>query len=453
MHSTSTPEGSPTNSFFKFFILFSLFSFYTLSTSANINLFHFVLDVNLAKLGMLTIFAGLMIFVFEETVNHWKNLKIPLMIISLWIVYLLISSYLSELPGVSFKYTLRIIGCWLISFEICFLLHTKNVNYQRTIGYSLIFTLLMVTLLWNLDYRSQETLGWFKDRQTNRMDHRITGLYINPNELGYALVMHTLLIIWFIRDKLYYLPVILPIGYWGVYMSGSKNSFLGFTLVSLFGIIWWAKKTTAVNKKISFLLVLIFLIFMGFIASRYKFLPERVNLLTENIFYSLLSNDEYWQKMHEEGLIGEKTWRENQTFGTLTLLYKQILPPGDPRDIIDYERKLLYKFAINTLKDNPWVGIGIGVFSNIQPFGAGKHTHNFILGILVEQGVIGMTFMLVLFLVLVAQMKSWIGSFMLICVPLTLIFDDLSWSYIFPMYASVLMGICFYYSSRVHNIV
>ena len=112
----------------------------------------------------------------------------------------------------------------LISFEICFLIHTKNVNYQRIIGYSLIFTLLMITLLWNLDYRSQETLRWFKDRQTNRIDSRVTGLYINPSELGYALVMHTLLIIWFIRDKLYYLPVILPIGYWGVYMSGSKNS-------------------------------------------------------------------------------------------------------------------------------------------------------------------------------------------------------------------------------------
>ena len=83
MHSTSTPEGSSPNRFFKKLFVFFLFSFYALSTSANINLFHFVLDVNLAKLGMLTIFAGLMIFVSEETVNHWKNLKIPLMIISL----------------------------------------------------------------------------------------------------------------------------------------------------------------------------------------------------------------------------------------------------------------------------------------------------------------------------------------------------------------------------------
>ena len=51
-------------------------------------------------------------------------------------------------------------------------------------------------------------------------------------------------------------------------------------------------------------------------------------------------------------------------------------------------------------------------------------------------------------LILILKMKSWTGSVVLMIFPLTLIFDDLSWSYIFPVYLSFLIGILFYYAIR-----
>ena len=92
------------------------------------------------------------------------------------------------------------------------------------------------------------------------------------------------------------------------------------------------------------------------------------------------------------------------------------------------------------------MGIGIGSFSPHQRFGQGFNTHNFLLSVLVEQGLIGIVFILIFSIMMIIYMKSWTGSMMLVLFPLTLIFDDLSWSYIFPVYLSILLGICFYYS-------
>ena len=48
------------------------------------------------------------------------------------------------------------------------------------------FLFLVITLIWNLHLRMPETLVWFKQKMTNKMDYHLTGLYINPNELFYT---------------------------------------------------------------------------------------------------------------------------------------------------------------------------------------------------------------------------------------------------------------------------
>ena len=82
---------------------------------------------------------------------------------------------------------------------------------------------------------------------------------------------------------------------------------------------------------------------------------------------------------------------------------------------------------------------------NIAP---NLNSHNFLLSILVEHGLVGVFFVSLFALILILKMKSWTGSFVLIIFPLTLIFDDLSWSYIFPVYLSFLIAILFYYAIR-----
>ena len=83
-----------------------------------------------------------------------------------------------------------------------------------------------------------------------------------------------------------------------------------------------------------------------------------------------------------------------------------------------------------------------------QQFGPGFNTHNFLLSILVEHGLIGIFFVSLFTLILILKIKSWTGFSLIMIFPLTLIFDDLSWSYIFPVYLSFLIGILFYYTIR-----
>ena len=104
-----------------------------------------------------------------------------------------------------------------------------------------------------------------------------------------------------------------------------------------------------------------------------------------------------------------------------------------------------------TWKNNQWVGIGIGSFSKHQTFGTNLNTHNFLLSILVEHGLIGMFFISLFALILILKMKSWTGFSLIMIFPLTLIFDDLSWSYIFPVYLSLLIGIFFYFTKTQRN--
>ena len=47
-------------------LIFACISFYILSSSANIILFHFVIDINLAKIGMLVTFLAFFPFTFYE---------------------------------------------------------------------------------------------------------------------------------------------------------------------------------------------------------------------------------------------------------------------------------------------------------------------------------------------------------------------------------------------------
>ena len=49
-----------------------------------------------------------------------------------------------------------------------------------------------------------------------------------------------------------------------------------------------------------------------------------------------------------------------------------------------------------------------GSFSKHQTFGIGFNTHNFLLSILVEHGLVGIFFVSLFALILILKMKSWI---------------------------------------------
>jgi|TARA_Y100000294_G_scaffold83649_1_gene78494 O-antigen ligase len=395
--------------------IFVFISFYILSSSANILLFHFIIDINLAKIGMLVAFVGLIPYTYKDILKRWTEQKTMIIFIFFWALYLLLNSYFSLYPIISLKFILRIIGCWLIAFQIGIILTKYDCKYHNTIMNSLLFTFLIITLVWNLDLRAKETLVWFTQKMPNRSYWRLTGLYINPNELGYALVIHSLLLIWFVKERILFLLLILPLAFWGVYLSGSRNSFLALMIVTVFSLFvsfkrWMVHHRLTKIKVYSIFFVILFA--STFLAN--QFLPSRVKR-TLNLYANQIE-------------ITDPMKTVSKIYNRLGL------------------RKQIYDFAIDTWKDHKWVGIGIGSFSPHQRFGQGFNTHNFLLSVLVEQGLIGIVFILIFSIMMIIYMKSWTGSMMLVLFPLTLIFDDLSWSYIFPVYLSILLGICFYYS-------
>ena len=155
-------------------LIFACISFYILSSSANILLFHFVIDINLAKIGMLVTFLAFFPFTFYEIKKYLLTEKIIAVFLLFWLLYLIINCYLSFFTGVSFKFLLRIIGCWLIALQIAVLLFKHDGNYQNTIMYALLFSFLVITLIWNLHLRMPEALVWFKQKMTHKIDDRLT---------------------------------------------------------------------------------------------------------------------------------------------------------------------------------------------------------------------------------------------------------------------------------------
>ena len=398
-------------------LIFACISFYILSSSANIMLFHFVIDINLAKIGMLVTFLAFFPFTFYEIKKYLLTEKTISVFLLFWLLYLIINSYFSFFPGISLKFLLRIIGYWLIAFQITVLLFKHDGNYQNTIMYALLFSFLVITLIWNLHLRIPETLVWFKQKMPNRMDSHLTGLYINPNELGYALIIHSFVLFWFIKHRIYLTLSIIPLALWGVYLSGSRNSFIALLLVSAFGFIYSIlgfSKKYKINRKNNLLFILT-IFFVSLILFK-QFIPERVKT-TVNQFTSQLNFS-------------------NPPKLVVTL------------NLILGGRGPIYDFAIETWKSNKWKGIGIGSFSKHQDFGEGLNVHNFLLSILVEHGLVGIFFVFLFALIKILKMKSWTGFSLIMIFPLTLIFDDLSWSYIFPIYLSFLIGILFYYAIR-----
>ncbi len=398
-------------------LIFACISFYVLSSSANILLFHFVIDINLAKIGMLITFLAFFPFTFYEIKKYLFTEKIISVFLLFWMFYLIINSYYSYFPGVSFKFLLRIIGCWLIALQIAILLYKHDRCYQNTIMYALLFSFLVITLIWNLHLRMPETLIWFKQRMPNRMDWHLTGLYINPNELGYALVIHSFVLFWFIKHRIYLTLSLIPFALWGVYLSGSRNSFLALLIVTAFGIInslLVFSKKYKLNKKYGLIFILTIFVISLILIKQY--IPNRVGT-TINQFSNKIN-------------LSNPSASIKKIYSSLGL------------------RAQIYDFAIETWEKNPWLGIGIGSFSKHQTFGTGFNTHNFLLSIIVEHGLIGILFVSFFVLILIFKMKSWTGSVVIMIFPLTLMFDDLSWSYIFPVYLSFLIGVLIYYSVK-----
>jgi O-antigen ligase len=406
--------------------IFALFLFYILSSAVNILLFHFVLDVNLAKVGMLFVIVGLGILVRHDFGLLWKNLKLPLIIIICWSLYLILNSYLGATPGISFKLTLRVFGAWIIALEIGLLLHQPGKQNRVPIVAALIFSLLIITLIWYLISIGSPSFSWFQQHLSNYRQHgtRLSGLYLSPNELGYALVMQAMVLIWYSLHpigSLFLIPFAATLSFIGIFKSESRNSFLGMCFVVVVGlIVYLGQLTPQIGRKKTVLILLGFsAIFIIGIYYLPDILPTRVN----------------------SGVIALNHAIEKASFTTLDFKEMDRFVQSISQES---GRRQIWIDAYGKWAARPWLGLGLGSYLHLQKLGHAYTTHNFIYGVLIEQGIIGISFLLLFFGCLVVLMKNWAATCLLILFPLTLLFDDLSPSYVFPVYSSLVLGFCFY---------
>ena len=76
------------------------------------------------------------------------------------------------------------------------------------------------------------------------------------------------------------------------------------------------------------------------------------------------------------------------------------------------------------------MGVGYTSFHKVNPLGEGRwHAYNYILDILVEQGIIGFLFFLAYTVTVFRGIKEKHIAWSVFLIPLMLLFDDLSWSY------------------------
>lgn len=111
---------------------------------------------------------------------------------------------------------------------------------------------------------------------------------------------------------------------------------------------------------------------------------------------------------------------------------------------IDIGRVRIWKRSIGYWKERPWLGIGFGSFQYLPEERTFFHAHNFLLNLLVEQGLLGLGLLLAFSAVLLWQMKSWVGAALLGSSFGSQLFDNLTLDFSFPIYTSFVLGYCFF---------
>jgi len=110
---------------------------------------------------------------------------------------------------------------------------------------------------------------------------------------------------------------------------------------------------------------------------------------------------------------------------------------------IDSGRMQIWKRSLGYWLGKPLTGIGLGSFRHM-PNETTYHAHNFLFNVLVEQGLIGFSFLLAFMAALLWDMKSWVGTALLGSFFFSQFFDDLTPDFSFPIYTSFILGYCLF---------
>lgn len=397
---------------------------YIMGQAVDVFLFHVGFDIHLPVMTMICMLCGLAFVVRKDLGLCFPHLRSLLFILLAWSVYLIINALMGASPTTSAILLFRFIGAWLIALEIAIFLHTYQERGRYTIGLALCISFLLITLIWYLQSGQSKYLDWLlpllRDQSLlkQKANIRAQALYMNPNILGFVLVVHASLIIWYTFNKNYSMFVVLCvwlISFIGILKTGSRNALIGIVAVLVFGMFCYA-------------------------GLYFKFLSSRTRIIIILSVFTVAGSQIYLFRnhldriQHTTAIVSSLDW---------SALNKEYLDRklGE----IDTARIQIWKHCWRLWQKKPCVGIGIGTFRYQIGAETFYHCHDFLLTTLVEQGILGVIFIIAFLSVLLMQMSQpWIGLGLLGCFSSTLIFDDKIWDFSLPVYASLTFGYCFF---------
>ncbi|MGA7874888.1 MAG: O-antigen ligase family protein [Desulfoferrobacter sp.] len=406
--------------------IFLITTTYLMSQALDVYLFHFWLDIHLVVVAMVLMLLGLIPIIWREVPQCLHSLKFLALILTGWILYLFVNAAMGFNWLTSIIFLFRFIMAVLIAFEIGVCLHTRGNSARYAMFSALLASFAAITLIWYLRYIDPEFLAdlvpLLRDFKFHPVESgpRAQGLYVNPNILGFALVIHTAVLIWYgMKNKFLSLvisPTIWLVSLWGVIRTQSRNALIGMVSAGIFALLSYYKEhLSAAPKKNRVLSAVLFL-----------------TILASSTLLIIQHNPARWAKTLNQ--IATTDWR-NLNERVIKQKIRQI----------DAARIEIWKGALRSWEQRPWVGIGLGCFQYVPlPERHFYHAHNFLLNLLVEQGLIGSAFLAAFLAVLVKQMKDWKGIGILACFLFVQLFEDETTSAALPIYMSLILGYCFY---------
>lgn len=399
--------------------LFALTSFYLLSQAADVYVFHLGVDIYLARLAMLAMAGGLALLIRGRVLECLRPLRGLLIIASIWTIYLLINAVFGLNLRTSLELLLRFSGTWIIAFEIAVLLRVSDRNALAAMGWALLVGMVVLALIRVLDAAGVAWLDWLRGRIRNARPRsaRAQGLYVNPNILGMVTVFHAAVLIWYTlhrRRSLLIIPCTWLTALWVVLQSESRSALIGWIgLCLLSSLAYWKAFLTQAGKPTRTAIFLSALVLMLVLIAITLYSSPRFSTLAAAVF-----------RMDRP----QTAWPDFRL---------------DPASI-DPARVYIWQTAVRIWTEQPWLGIGLGAFKHLPEVGRFTHAHNFLLTVLVEQGLIGLGFLIALAVLLIRRMRSWVGTSLLACVLCSQLFDDLTPIVAFPIYMALILGYCLF---------
>ncbi|MBU3914817.1 O-antigen ligase family protein [bacterium] len=414
----------------KFIFLTFIYTFYIISSAANILIIDWIIDLNFAKIGLVVVIAGLLFFIRKDSLRLLRPLIPLFIVIFLWVVVQLVGDVMGLFPKSSLKYSLRFISVWGVAVLTSVVLIRDRKNGICAIVTALVISFILITIIWNIESTQPQYFAIFLNKMPDSFWQIYTvGLYLNPNELGFALVAQSVVLLWWSlhqKGSIVVIPFTLVLGFWGVLASGSRSSLIGLILVTLLVVIayllLWKDKIS--KKRLFLVLAGILLLLMIAIVPGSSFFPERTQTTLKNTgnaisgFYQTGSYDQ----------INKHLIEKDDSIKTRLFIWREAW--------IKWEAKR-------------WFGLGVrGLKSSLNP----TYTpHNFVYSILIEQGVLGFLCMILFIGLIIKKMNNIVAALSIPAFGSTMLFDDLSWSYTVPVYSSLLIGYWFFIILSKHE--